>query len=185
MLTAPFNPKAEKEALAAALGRFHEQWEQRTSIQVFLDFCDATQRALDVVAALTIDAEPHDTETHLQLVQMKILLNSAMQVVAHVQDEPVAAPITFYPTSEEQPRDTPTSTFPPGTIVSCPKCGEGLYKMTTEASTVGLVLDEGTTLAPLNRSIPPRHAWSTLVCPLCGGRLLRDGKIHTFQHGWI
>jgi hypothetical protein len=108
-----------------------------------------------------------------------------MQAFEHVQDEPVAAPVTLYPTIEEQPRETPTSLFPTGTIVSCPECSEGLYKVTTEASMAGIILDEGKTLVPLNRSIPPYNAWSTLVCPLCGRRLLREGKVYTFQSGWM
>jgi predicted RNA-binding Zn-ribbon protein involved in translation (DUF1610 family) len=75
--------------------------------------------------------------------------------------------------------------FPGGIIVSCPQCGEGLYKVIARATTRDLVLDDGTLLVPLNRTIPARDAWAPLVCPWCGGRLLKDGHIHTFQHGWV
>jgi predicted RNA-binding Zn-ribbon protein involved in translation (DUF1610 family) len=75
-------------------------------------------------------------------------------------------------------------TYPTGTIVSCPCCGEGLYKTTTRVTTEDLVLDEGTLLAPLNRSVPPRYAWASLACPFCGARLLKDGQMHTLQQGW-
>ncbi len=75
--------------------------------------------------------------------------------------------------------------FPAGTIISCPQCGEGLYKVATQCSLQDLVLDDGTLLVPLNRSIPARDVWAPLACPFCGGRLFKDGRIHTFQHGWV
>ena len=75
--------------------------------------------------------------------------------------------------------------FPSGTILSCPGRGEGLYKVTTRATTEDLVLDDGTLLTPLNRTIPSRDAWATLVCPFCGGRLFEDGQMHPLQHGWV
>ena len=77
------------------------------------------------------------------------------------------------------------SIFSAGTIVVCPCCGEGLYKVTVQATTHDLVLDDGTLLVPLNRAIPARDVWAPLACPLCGGRLFNDGRIHTFQHGWV
>ncbi len=75
--------------------------------------------------------------------------------------------------------------FPAGTILSCPGCGEGLYKVKARSTTKDLVLDEGTLVAPLNSTIPPRHMWKSLSCPFCGGRLLKDGQIHTLQQGWV
>jgi len=80
---------------------------------------------------------------------------------------------------------TLNAVFPTGTIISCPGCGEGLYKVVARSTTADLVLDEGTLLIPLNRIIPPRHAGASLSCPFCGGRLLEDGHIHTLQHGWV
>ena len=49
------------------------------------------------------------------------------------------------------------SVFPSGTILSCPGCGEGLYKITARSITKDLVMDDGTLLIPLNSTIPPRH----------------------------
>ena len=72
-----------------------------------------------------------------------------------------------------------------GTIVSCPQCEHGLYKLTTQATTEDVVLDDGMLLVPLNRTVPPRTAWTPLFCPFCGGRLFKDGKIHTVQEGWV
>jgi hypothetical protein len=75
--------------------------------------------------------------------------------------------------------------FAPGTIISCPARGEGLYKVTTRATTEDVVLDDGTLLVPLNRTIPARNVWAPLACSFCGGRLLKDGQLHTLQHGWL
>jgi len=75
--------------------------------------------------------------------------------------------------------------FPAGTILSCPECGEGLYKVTARSTPKDLVLDEGILLIPLNRTIPSRDAWASLSCPFCDGRLLKDGRIHTLQQGWV
>ena len=74
-------------------------------------------------------------------------------------------------------------TYPADTIVSCPGCGEGRYKVTARCTTEDLVLDDGTILVPLNRTSPVRDAWAPLACPFCGGRLLKDGRIHTLQQG--
>ncbi|HEV8715625.1 MAG TPA: hypothetical protein VGX03_22705 [Candidatus Binatia bacterium] len=40
-------------------------------------------------------------------------------------------------------------------------------------------------LAPLNDTIPPHDVWRVLACPFCGARLLKDGKVHTLQNGWV
>src|SRR5262245_8208506 len=76
MLTVPFNPRQEKEALATALCRFHERWEQRPSIHAFLDLCNAVERANEVVATLETQGEAPDRETRLQMVCLKYLLTS-------------------------------------------------------------------------------------------------------------
>ncbi len=77
------------------------------------------------------------------------------------------------------------SVFPSGTILSCPESGEGLYKVTARSTTEDLVMDDGSILVPLNLTFPPRDAWKALACPLCGGRLLKDGQIRTLQRGWV
>ena len=74
--------------------------------------------------------------------------------------------------------------FPAGTILSCSDCGEGIYKVTTRATTADIVLDDGTILQPLNTTIPPHEAWNSLACMKCGGRVYKGGKIHTVQEGW-
>src|SRR5215204_360452 len=74
--------------------------------------------------------------------------------------------------------------FPAGTILSCADCGEGLYKVTQRATTADLVLDDGTILHPLNMTIPLRDAWKSLACMKYGGRVYKDGKMHTVQESW-
>lgn len=87
--------------------------------------------------------------------------------------------------AKEQTRSAGFDTvFPAGTILSCADCGEGLYKVTTRASTADIVLDDGTILQPLNTTIPPQGAWKSLACMKCGGRVYKDGKLHTVQEGW-
>ena len=83
--------------------------------------------------------------------------------------------------TESQLLDT---VFKRGTILSCPKCGEGLYKVTARSTTEKLVMDDGKLLAPLNETIPPRGTWTPLVCPLCDERLFQQGQLHIFQDGW-
>jgi hypothetical protein len=77
--------------------------------------------------------------------------------------------------------------LPAGTILACPNpdCGEGLYKLTARATAQELVLDTGQLLVPLNRTIPPRGVWQRFACPFCQGRLLKGGKVHTLQQGWV
>lgn len=180
MLKASFNPKVVKEQLYEALVRFHQEWEHGLSTATMLNLCEAAERADEVVRAL--EPVSLDRATHLQVIQLKILLTTAKQTLEAVQGEPLTS-ATLYPVNEE-PEATPDTLFPTGTILDCPECGEGLYKVTQEVSAAGIVLDDGTVLVPLNRSIPARDAWKPLACPLCGARLLKDGKIHTLQHGW-
>jgi hypothetical protein len=77
--------------------------------------------------------------------------------------------------------------YPAGTILSCPieRCGLGLYKVVEPASFEDLVVFDDVKLARLNDTVPVRDVWQVLACPFCGARLLKDGKIHTFQYGWI
>lgn len=76
--------------------------------------------------------------------------------------------------------------YPVSTIISCPSdnCGHGLYKVVEPASFADLVIFDDVKLARLNDAIPRRNVWEVLACPLCGARLLKDGKIHTLQYGW-
>src|SRR5262245_41360398 len=99
MVTSPFTPREEREALAAALCHFQEQWEHERSALVILDFCDATERANEVVQTLR-QQESHDPTTSLQLIQLEILLTTAKQTLEAVQDEPLET-VNWYPVSEE------------------------------------------------------------------------------------
>jgi hypothetical protein len=182
MRTVSCNPREEKEALMAALSRFHAQWEKEPTIHAFFDLCDAAERAHQVLTTLETE-ESKDHETRLQIVCVKLLLNAAMQALELAYDTPCDS-ASRYPTAEEEPLGTLATMFLPGTILSCADCGEGLYKVTRDASLLGIVVDDGSLLAPLNRAIPARHAWTSLACPLCGGLVLRDGKMHTLQYGW-
>lgn len=76
--------------------------------------------------------------------------------------------------------------YPQGTILACPSdaCGLGLYKVVEPASFEDLVIFDDVKLTHLNDTIPRRNVWEVLACPLCGARLLKDGKIHTLQYGW-
>jgi hypothetical protein len=86
--------------------------------------------------------------------------------------------------AKEETRSASCDTvFPAGTILSCADCGEGLYKVTTRATTADLVLDDGTILQPLNATIPPHGAWKSLACVKCGGRVYKEGELHTMQGG--
>jgi hypothetical protein len=140
MLTAPFNPRAEQDALSGAVSRFQEQWDKAPHIQTVLDLCDAAERADEVLRTLEAQ-ESLDQDTRLQVLQLKILQMTAKQTLEAVQDEPLRS-ATLYSLSEEQ-FPTPDTIFPAGTILDCSQCGEGLYKVTQEVSTAGIVLDEG------------------------------------------
>jgi hypothetical protein len=85
---------------------------------------------------------------------------------------------------EKVRKDCFDTVFPAGTILSCADCGEGLYKVTTRATTADLVLDDGTILQPLNTTIPLHDAWKSLACVKCGGRVYKGGKLYTVQEGW-
>ena len=83
--------------------------------------------------------------------------------------------------TESQLLDT---VFKPGTILSYPNYGEGLYKVTDRSTTEKLVMDDGKLLTPLNKAISPRDAWTPLVCPICAERLFQQGQLHTLP-GWM
>src|SRR5262245_48052284 len=113
-----------------------------------------------------------------------MLLTAAYQEIQRVEEEAVQA-IGERMASEEQKPEAIGTVFTLGTITSCSQCGEGLYKVTRSATTQDLVLDAGAILKPLNQTIPTRDAWRALVCPVCGGRYCKDGKLHTVQQRWM
>ena len=67
MLTAPFNPRDEKDALSGAVSRFQQQWENGDQMTAFLDLCDIVERAEEVLSILEETAEL-DRNTQLQAV---------------------------------------------------------------------------------------------------------------------
>lgn len=77
--------------------------------------------------------------------------------------------------------------YPTGTIITCPEdgCGLGLYRIVEAASFEDLVVFDDIRLRPLNDTIPAHDVWQVLACPFCGSRLLKEGKIHTLQSGWV
>jgi len=77
--------------------------------------------------------------------------------------------------------------YPAGTILSClaVDCSLGLYRIVAPATFEDLAVFDDTVLVPLNVTIPPYDVWQTLACPFCGARLLKDGKVHTLQFGWL
>ena len=52
MLTHPFNPRAEKDALYDAIGLFRERWKQKPTADAVFDLCEAIERADDVCTEL-------------------------------------------------------------------------------------------------------------------------------------
>jgi len=50
MLTSPFSPRDEKEALDGAVSRSHEQWERNPTVAL-INLCDAAERADEVLKA--------------------------------------------------------------------------------------------------------------------------------------
>ncbi len=82
--------------------------------------------------------------------------------------------------------DTPLETvLPAGTIIECPDCGEGIYKVTVRVMIVEAVVNDDLFLAPLKHAMPPRDPQNPLVCPFCGGFLYLGDRIHTLQQGWV
>jgi|FLYL01.1.fsa_nt_gi predicted RNA-binding Zn-ribbon protein involved in translation (DUF1610 family) len=179
----PLDPRREHDALYSALCDFQAQWEQHRTVQAVFDFCDAVERANEALIALEKKPE-QDKEYRLQVVRLKILLTAARQQLELVQQETLET-AREHTASEERQRDACDTVLLAGTILACPACGEGLYKLTRRATTQDVVLDEGEILAPLNATIPNREAWRALACPFCGERLLKDGRVHTLQYGWV
>ena len=183
MLTHSFTPQAEKDALYDAITMFHQRWEQKRTLTAIFELCDAIDRAEEVCTEL--ERWPVDPQSDLACVKVNlwVLLAIARKAVADVQNETLEE-IGQRMAAEER-HDSPSPVVPAGTILSCPQCEEGLYKVPVRASINDIVLDDGTILQPLNTTIPQRDAWRALACPKCGGRYYRDGKLHTLQRGWM
>jgi hypothetical protein len=66
-----------------------------------------------------------------------------------------------------------------------PENALGRYRIVAPATFEDLVIFDDKDLAPLNNTISPYDVWPILACPFCGARLLKDGKVHTLQNGWL
>lgn len=184
MLTHPFNPQAEKTALYDAISLFRERWEQKRTMHAIFDLCDAIDRAVDVCTELRECTPDAQRDLALVAINLQLLVGIARQELARGQEETLEEIGHRMAAEERRPTVSSETVLPAGTILSCPQCEEGLYKVTTRASIDDLVLDDGVLLLPLNTTIPQRDAWRALACPRCGGRYYKDGKIHTVQSGW-
>jgi predicted RNA-binding Zn-ribbon protein involved in translation (DUF1610 family) len=180
----PYDPQAEKEALYTAINRLHEQEDLWQRVHAVLALSDAIEHAENVLAVLETQQETAEIGFQIHVDGLRTLLLMAREELAKAERVTLTA-LGKRQEDETSQRTALATVFPAGTILSCPACGEGLYKVTQRATMEDLVLDEGTFLAPLNRTIPPREVWTPLACPLCGGRLLKDGRIHTLQRAWV
>ena len=75
--------------------------------------------------------------------------------------------------------------YPTGTILAYPadSWGVGLYQIVKPTPCEDPVVFNDKVLSPLTDVIPSRDVWQVVACPFCGGGLLKDGQIHTLQHG--
>jgi hypothetical protein len=179
-----YDPQEEKEALYTAITHVHEQGDLRQMVHAVLTLCDAVEHAEHVLAMLEPHQETAEIGFQIHVDGLRTLLLWAREDL--IKAERVALTALGRRRENDNPqRKVRETVFPAGTIISCPECGEGVYKVTTRATTEDLVLDDGTFLAPLNCTIPARDVWKPLACPLCGGRLLKDGRIHTLQRAWV
>lgn len=177
---------AEQRGLCAAIEALYAHWGTSGMIYAVSALSETTTRAENVLARLAPQLGAYPFAVQLQLHGLRAVVCCAQEELKRAARFALRT-IGHRLTQEgrSRARHALDAVFPTGTILSCPHCGEGLYKMTARCRTQDLVVDEGTLLTTLNRTIPARTAWTSLSCPLCGARLLKDGRIHTFQHGWL
>ena len=178
-----FDPATEKNVLYAAIAALEKSWGKPGMAHAVADLRTALARAEHALSALGQETD-RDTAFAVHVLGLGFQVTYAREELYRAEQFALST-LDQRKAREEIPRKVLDTVFPAGTIISCPCCGEGLYKTTTRVTTEDLVLDDGTLLTPLNRTIPARDAWAPLACPFCGGRLLKDGQIHTLQHGWL
>jgi hypothetical protein len=183
MNTPPLDPQADHDRLYRTLEEFHSEWQHRRSARAFLTFCEDVERAAKALKGCEQQKTGQGKDFRVHTLRLRMLMTAAYQALQRVEEETVQE-IGERMASEAPKSQDPGTVFAAGTIVSCPQCGEGLYKLSERATMQQVVLDAGTVLAPLNQTIPTREAWRALACPFCGGRYCKDGKLHTVQHGW-
>jgi hypothetical protein len=202
-MTLPFDPRAEKDAFATALSVFRARGAQNRDAEAVGALRAAIAQAEVVWAALTPHAHVSQSERELVRILLHLLLAAARCELARVHEQSALSPLLLLPAgtlprcpscAEERGLDVDEETqatagtaapgLAAGTILSCPRCGEGLYTVAASASVDDLVLDDGILLQPLNPTIPKREAWRAFACPRCGGQYYKEGKFHTKQGGW-
>lgn len=183
MLTHSFTPHAERAALLEAIAEFHVHWSQKHTMDAFFHLADAIGRAEEVIHELRACQPDQHSDLTLAVVNLQILIGAAQKAMADVQHETLEE--SGHRMATEKSHRSPEPAVVVGTILSCPQCEEGLYKVIARTSVDEIVLDDGAILQPLNTTIPKRDAWRGLACPKCGGRYHRDGKLHTLQGGWV
>src|SRR5439155_17262763 len=179
-----FDPQEAHDAVYLAITELHEQWGQPGMVLAVACLAEAVERGERALAALEPRAAESGLAFQIRVAGLRTLVECAQDELQRVERFARAAK-ERRSAREESQGTALAAVFPAGTIVSCPACGEGLYKVTTRATTVDIVLDDGSLLVPLNHTILARIAWTSLACPCCGARLLRDGRIHTLQQGWV
>jgi hypothetical protein len=183
MDTPQFDPATEKNALYTTIAALEKSWGTPGMAQAVADLHTALAHAEHALSALEQETES-DTAFEVHVLGLGFEVMYAREEIQRAEQYALDT-LGQRRGREKASREALDTEFLAGTILSCPTCGEGLYKTTTQVTTKDLVLDDGTLLVPLNHTIPSRDAWAPLACPLCGGRLLKDGRIHTLQHGWL
>jgi predicted RNA-binding Zn-ribbon protein involved in translation (DUF1610 family) len=182
MAALQFDPAQEKATLYAAIAGLETQWGKPAMAHAVSALRAAVGRAEQVLSVL--EQEPNKEPVFVvQVLGLGFLVMYAQGALARAE-QCALDPLGRGRRREGLPRTAVDTVLPAGTIFCCPTCGEGLSTTTTALTVQDIVLDEGTLLVPLNRSVPPRYAWVSLACPFCGGRLLNDGRIYTLQQGW-
>ena len=178
-----FDPATEKDVLYTTIAALEKSWGKPSMAHALSDLCEALARAEQALSALEQEPE-RDTAFEVHVLGLGFQVTYAREEIQRAQQYALNTRGQRR-VCEKATREALDTEFPAGTILSCPTCGEGLYKTTTRVTTKDLVLDDVTILVPLNRTVPARDDWAPLACPLCGGRLLKDGQIHTLQQGWV
>jgi hypothetical protein len=167
-----FDPAQEKALLSGAIGALERAWGKPGMAQALTALRTALAHAEHALAILEREPE-RDTAFAVHVAGLGIQVTYARAELELAEE------------STYRRRDGKSAALdivlPAGTVVACPRCGEGLYKTTTRLTTADLVQDDGTLLTPLNPSIPQRYSWAPLDCPLCYAWLLQDGRICTLQ----
>src|SRR5437762_2014615 len=177
-MSAPqFDLQEEHDVVYLAITELHEQWGKPGMVLAVACLAEAVEHGERALAVLEPQAAESGLARQIRVAGLRTLVECAQDELQCV--ERFARAARERPSaSEESQGNGLTAVFPAGTIISCPACGEGLYKVTTRATTVDIVLDDGSLLVLLNRTIPARTAWTSLACPCCGARLLRAGRLH-------